>query len=130
MPVASVLGDTVNETAPSPSGETVSGGRNPAVGSSVGSPVSGSIDEKCQVTRPVAGFRCAAMRAIRFVSGRRSTSRLKSPVGDDGNTVVAPKETGPNAKVERSTLAGSSWSVTTTSCAGAVAVSSLVNCTR
>src|SRR5271155_5620572 len=40
-----------------------------------------------------------------------------------------PKEMGPNAKVLRSKLATSSWSVTVTTCAGAFAVASFSNVT-
>src|SRR5262245_52477404 len=66
-------GITLNTTVPSPAGGEVFGGRNPAWGSSVRSPVSGLIDAKLQVTRPVLLSTPALTVTSRFWSGRRST---------------------------------------------------------
>src|SRR5687768_4474012 len=50
------LGHTVKSTCPSPSGAVTFGGRKPAVGSSVGSPVAGSSEVKRHVSRPLVLF--------------------------------------------------------------------------
>src|SRR5579859_1522605 len=108
------FGSTLNCTTPSPCGGLTSGGKKPAAGSVGGSPVAGSSELKVQVTRPVAVFRPAFTLTMRFSAGRRSTSAeyWVSPGG--GDRTLSPNEIAPRLKVLRSTLAGSSWSVTTT----------------
>ena len=97
------------------------GGRNPWSGSSLGKPVAGSSDKKRQVKRPVTVLRLPAARTMTFRVGRMSTSIEKSGVWVGVGTTKSPKLTGPKENVERSNRSTSSWSLMTTSCAGAVA---------
>src|SRR5215210_4382509 len=78
------LGETVKNTLPSPSGGCTLGGRNPASGSVVGSPVAGLSEVNFQVTRPVTGSIFPLTRAIKFLSGRRSTSVVNSLADTSG----------------------------------------------
>ncbi len=98
-----------------------SGGRKP-VRASVGSSVCGSIDSNHAVTRPVLRLMPSVIStsnvSLLYVMGT-VVSYDWAPCGIVMR--VLPKPTPVNAKVDQLRL-GSSWSVTTTSWAGAVAV--------
>ena len=74
-PTKSGSGMIENLTYPSPSPFTTFGGRKPANGSSVSSPVSGSSPVNVQRATPLSGSKSASTPTIRcWPSGRRSTS--------------------------------------------------------
>src|SRR4029453_11374776 len=68
---------------------------------------------------PVVELRLVVILTIRFLAGRRSTSAAKGFGPGGGIICLSPKAMRPRLKVLSSMCVGSSWSVMTTSCAGA-----------
>src|SRR5689334_12898262 len=109
-------------TLPSPWGGVTSGGRNPASGSVGGAPVPGSMDDKSQVRIPAAESSRTSVLTTRLVLGRRSNVPRNDVEPGGGTSTWEPNRIGPSATVDASTLVMSSVSLTTTSCAGPLAV--------